>query len=205
MVKDNIQLITKKIAHQLGIGNTIIKNTCLLTSLPSDYFANNLANDIKLENRLCATASNDCWNVLEANLYHNLINYPDNDLPLQQMLKLNQYTLDIRLAGLCKIYQDTYNKQVTMLIDYSNYRYQTNKYAIFSAINTIQQHCQNLDTHFSVIINVNINDLLTLLEYKYDTVIQTNAIKNLVVNLGFIFIGDKQVEQQFEQVLATKN
>lgn len=205
MTKDNIQLITKKITHQLGIGNTIIRNTCLLTSLPSDYFINDLANDIKLENHLYVTASKNCWSVLEANLYHNLINYPDNDLPLQQMLKLNQYTLDIRLAGLCKIYQDTYNKQVTMLIDYSNCRYQTNKYVIFSAINTIQQHCQNLDTHFSVIINVNINDLLALLAYKYATVIQTNAVKDLIANLGFIYIGGKQVEQQFGQALIVKN
>lgn len=205
MTKDNIQLITKKITHQLEISNTIIRNTCLLTSLPNDYFINDLTNDIKLKDHLCVAASKDCWNVLEANLYHNLINYPDDDFPLQQMLKLSQYTLDIRLAGLCKIYQDTYNRQVTMLIDYSNYRYQTNRYAIFTAINTIQQHCQNLDTHFSVIINVNINDLLSLLEYRYDTVMQTNAVKDLVVNLGFIYVGDAQVEQQFGQALIIKN
>ena len=206
MTKNDIQLITEKIACQLGIGSSSIRNTCLLTSLPSDYFVNSLVNDLKLKNCLCVAASKDYWNVLEAKLYHNLINCPDNVLPLQQMLKVNQYTFDIRLARLCKIYQDIYNKQVVMLINYSNYRYRTNKYAIFSVINTIQQCCQNLNTHFSVIINININDLLTiLLENKHDTIIQTNAVKDLVVNLGFIYVGDKQAEQQFRQALIAEN
>lgn len=206
MTKDNIQLITKKIAYQLGIDNSITRNTCLLTSLPNDYFVNDLVNDLKSKDHLCVAASKDYWNILEANLYHNLINCPDNVLPLQQMLTVNQHTFDIRLAELCKIYQDIYNKQVTMLINYSNHRYQTNKYAIFSVINMIQQCCQNLNTHFSIIINININDLLTTLrKNRRDTIIQTNVVKDLVINLGFVYVGDKQVEQQFEQALIIKN